>query len=123
MHVQRESEVVKTTSGGQVKNALARAAARSGAGLIEVQLPLSRLAGGPADVAAAFNEALTAGRGRVKLAVIDHISSFPPFTFPVQQLCSLCRAAGAKGAHARLVVGLRFKAVDDLPRCPALRCV
>ena len=81
-----------------MKNTLARAAARSGAGLIEVQLPLSRLAGGPADVAAAFNEALTAGRGRVKLAIIDHIGSFPPFTFPVQQLCSLCKAAGAKGA-------------------------
>ncbi len=82
----------------QVKNALARAAARSGAGLVEVQLPLSRLAGGPAEVAAAFDEALTAGRGRVKLAVIDHIGSFPPYTFPVQRLCSLCKAAGAKGA-------------------------
>ncbi|EIE25754.1 PLP-dependent transferase [Coccomyxa subellipsoidea C-169] len=87
-----------------VKNALARAAAKSGAGLVEVQLPLSRLAGGPAEVAAAFDEALTAGRGRVKLAVIDHIGSFPPYTFPVQRLCSLCKAAGTKvlldGAHA-----------------------
>ncbi|CAL8469935.1 g9477 [Coccomyxa elongata] len=98
-----------------VKNTLARAAARSGAGLIEVQLPLSRLAGGPANVAAAFNEALTAARGRVKLAVIDHIGSFPPFTFPVQQLCSLCKAVGAKvlvdGAHA---VGARSLDVPSL---------
>ncbi len=83
---------------GQVRNALARAAARSGAGLVEVLLPLSRLAGGIDEVAGAFEDALTAGKGRVKLAVLDHIGSFPPFTFPVQRLCALCRSAGAKGA-------------------------
>ena len=37
-------------------------------------------------------------RGRVKLAVIDHVASFPPVLFDVKALCSLCRGSGAKGA-------------------------
>ena len=37
-------------------------------------------------------------RGRVKLAVLDHVASFPPVLFDMKALCSLCRASGAKGA-------------------------
>ena len=69
-----------------------------GAGLMEVQLPLGLLGQGDAAVAAAFEAALAAGRGRVRLAVVDHIASFPPVTFPVRTICAVCRAAGARGA-------------------------
>ncbi len=41
-------------------------------------------------------------RGRVKLAVIDHVASFPPVLFDVKALCSLCRGSGAKGAALQL---------------------
>ena len=34
----------------------------------------------------------------MKLAVIDHVASFPPVLFDVKALCSLCRGSGAKGA-------------------------
>ena len=81
-----------------MKNTLARAAARSGAGLLEVQLPLGVLRGGDGAIVGAFKRALAAGKGRVRLAVIDHIASFPPITFPVAELCAACRAVGAKGA-------------------------
>ena len=62
-----------------------------------MQLPLSVLRGGPGAILGAFVRALAAGEGRVKLAVVDHIASFPPVTFPVADLCAACRAAGAKG--------------------------
>ncbi|CAK0779160.1 hypothetical protein CVIRNUC_004708 [Coccomyxa viridis] len=87
-----------------VRNALARAAGRAGAGLLQVQLPIEVLRRGPKAVHAAFREALSQHRGRVKLAVIDHVASFPPVLFDVKALCSLCRGSGAKvlvdGAHA-----------------------
>jgi hypothetical protein len=81
----------------QVKNALARAAAKAGAGLLEVLLPLLTLQQGPKAVQAAFQQALQAHPGRVKLAVIDHVASFPPVEFDVKRLCSLCKASGARG--------------------------
>lgn len=78
---------------------MARAAARSGASLLEVLLPLAVLQRGDAGVIDAFRQGLAAARGRVKLAVLDHIGSFPPVRFPVEELCRLCRAAGAKGIY------------------------
>jgi Fe-S cluster biogenesis protein NfuA len=97
-----EPEALQTTASGgtmmQVKNALARAAAKAGAGLIEVLLPLHTLQQGPKAIQAAFREALHQHSGRVKLAVIDHVASFPPVVFDVKGLCSLCKASGAKGA-------------------------
>jgi selenocysteine lyase/cysteine desulfurase len=63
-----------------------------------VQLPLGLLGRGDAAITGAFESALAAGKGRVKLAVVDHIASFPPVTFPVAAICAACRAAGARGA-------------------------
>jgi hypothetical protein len=56
-------------------------------------LILSVLQQGDAGVIGAFKHALTASKGRVKLAVLDHIGSFPPVVFAVEALCRLCRAA------------------------------
>lgn len=43
-------------------------------------------------------------RGRVKLAVIDHVASFPPVLFDVKGLSSLCKGTGAKGAAQDVLV-------------------
>ena len=43
-------------------------------------------------------------RGRVKLAVIDHVASFPPVLLDVEGLTSLCRGSGAKGAAQDLPI-------------------
>lgn len=86
-----------------VRSTLAEAAARSGAGVIEVQLPASVL-GDRAAMHRQFRRALQRGRGRVALAVLDHVASFPPVHFEVQELTQLCRKHGAKvlvdGSHA-----------------------
>ncbi len=84
----------------QVANALARTAERAGAGLLVVELDLDTLLAGGAAVAARFRAALAAApRGRVRLAVVDHIGSNPPVEFPLREIIPACRAAGAKGAH------------------------
>ena len=40
----------------------------------------------------------------MKLAVIDHVASFPPVLFDVKGLSSLCRGSGAKGAAQDLLI-------------------
>ena len=59
------------------------------------------------------NASASAGGGRIRLAVIDHIISLAPVHLPVAALCALCRRYGAAslvdGAHAVGAVAL------DLP--------
>ena len=82
----------------QVANALARTAERACAGLVVVDLDLDTLLAGDAAITARFRAALAAvPRGRVRLAVVDHISSNPPVEFPLPAIVAACRAAGAKG--------------------------
>lgn len=80
-------------------NALARTAERAGAGLVIVDLDLDTLLAGAEAIVARFRAALQgAPCGRVRLAVVDHIGSNPPFEFPLPALIAACRDAGAKGA-------------------------
>ncbi len=44
-------------------------------------------------IAVAFKATL----GLLKLAVVDHIASFPPATFPVAAICAACRASRRQG--------------------------
>lgn len=84
----------------QVANALARTAERAGAGLVVVDLDLDTLVTGAEAIVARFRAALRgAPRGRVRLAVIDHIGSNPPIEFPLPAIIQACRSAGAKGAR------------------------
>ncbi|KAK9843769.1 hypothetical protein WJX81_005645 [Elliptochloris bilobata] len=99
-----------------VANALARTAERAGAGLIVVELDLYTLLAGDGAIAARFRAALAAvPRGRVRLAVVDHIGSNPPIEFPLPAIIAACRAAGAKvlvdGAHALGAVPLDVPAL------------
>jgi hypothetical protein len=88
--------------------------------VLEVRLTLEGLAG---DVCGHVTRALAAtlqhiaprgkseaaggggGHGRLRLAVLDHVVSFPPVVLPVARLVAQCRVAGAAavlvdGAHA-----------------------
>ena len=85
-----------------MKNAVARTTARHGAGMLEVQLPLATLQRGSAGILGAWRAALEAtlrpeGGSRVKLAIIDHIASFPPVHMPVQEMAAACKALGVAG--------------------------
>ena len=62
------------------------------------------MAAGDDAIVGVFSEALAAFSGRVRLAVIDHVASFPPVVMPVEALASAAARAGAlvlvDGAHA-----------------------
>ncbi len=90
----------------QIRHTCARFAGRACADLIEVQLPPA-VARDEAAILRAFEETIRAAGRRIRLAVIDHVSSFPPVLFPVQQICALCRQHGIKGrgpCNAELLV-------------------
>lgn len=79
---------------------MARTAERAGAGLVIVDMDLDTLLAGDGAITARFRAALAAvPRGRVRLAVVDHIGSNPPVEFPLLAIIAECHAAGAKGAR------------------------
>jgi hypothetical protein len=92
----------------QVRSTLARAAARAGAALLEVVLPWDGV-GSDNVILSAFASALAehhdgSSRGgrrrRVRLAVLDHVISFPPVVMPVAKLCAMLGCVGlAVGRH------------------------
>ncbi|KAL4444111.1 hypothetical protein ABPG75_011848 [Micractinium tetrahymenae] len=106
--------LLASTTYPAVRSAAARVAAQRGAALLEVEL-LSALAGPPEVVLGRFEAALQAGRGRVKLAILDHIISLAPAHLPVAPLAALCRRHGAAvlvdGAHAVGAVPLDIPAL------------
>ncbi|HXZ01607.1 MAG TPA: aminotransferase class V-fold PLP-dependent enzyme [Stellaceae bacterium] len=84
---------------GAVLKAARYVAERSGARLVEVEIPL------PVADAAAILAAVSSRLGpRTRLAVFDHIASHSALVLPVAELVRLARAAGARvlvdGAHA-----------------------
>ncbi|KAG8051974.1 hypothetical protein GUJ93_ZPchr0001g32160 [Zizania palustris] len=79
-----------------VKNSIHAYVARAGATVVEVPLPFP-LASADAIVAefrAALAVAKDGGRRRVRLAVIDHITSMPTVLIPVKELVAICREEG-----------------------------
>ncbi|GIL58989.1 hypothetical protein Vafri_13974 [Volvox africanus] len=88
-----------------VKSTLARVAAAAGASILEVQLGLEELLRPEltVDAVKAALDAVGGGR-RVRLAVLDHVISFPPVVLPVSELVTVCKQVGARvlvdGAHA-----------------------
>ncbi|GAB4814813.1 hypothetical protein N2152v2_001859 [Parachlorella kessleri] len=85
-----------------VRNAAARLAAEAGAGLVEVRI-LDVLEDRHRLVQR-FEAGLAAGKGRIRLCIIDHIISALPVHLPVYELCALCKRyavpALVDGAHA-----------------------
>ncbi|KAL5228205.1 hypothetical protein ABZP36_016470 [Zizania latifolia] len=80
---------------GAVKKSIHAYVARAGATVVEVPLPFP-VASADA-IIAEFRAALAvakAGGRKVRLAVIDHITSMPSVVIPVKELVSICREEG-----------------------------
>ncbi|KAJ9521145.1 hypothetical protein QJQ45_022843 [Haematococcus lacustris] len=104
--------LVMNTTYPAVRSAAARIAARSGARLLLVNLTAADLSPDPRTVIATMRRAVAAvAPGRLALAILDHVISFPPVILPVKELVEVCRQMGARvlldGAHA-------FGSVPDL---------
>ena len=80
---------------GAVKKSIQAYVARAGATVVEVHLPFP--VASPGAIIAEFHAALAlakAGGRRVRLAVIDHITSMPSVVVPVKELVAICRQEG-----------------------------
>ena len=66
--------------------------------MIEVLLDLATLQAGSAAVCECFRRVLAQWGSRIKLAVIDHVTSNPTVHLPVAQIAALCRASDIKGS-------------------------
>lgn len=91
---------------GSVKKSVQAYVARAGGKVIEVQLPFPLLSN--EEIITEFDKALKMGKingGKIRLAVIDHITSMPSVVIPVKELVEMCRNEGVDiifvdGAHA-----------------------
>ncbi|KAK9735687.1 hypothetical protein RND81_04G220100 [Saponaria officinalis] len=91
---------------GAVKKSVHAYVSRAGGHVIEVKLPFPVYDEG--DIIAEFRNALNVAkleRRKVRLAVIDHITSMPCVVLPVKELVRICREEGVDqvfidGAHA-----------------------
>ncbi|CAN6467043.1 unnamed protein product [Victoria cruziana] len=80
---------------GAVKKSIHAYCARAGATVVEVQMPFP--VSSDEEIICEFRKALEKGKlgGRkVRLAVIDHITSMPTVVIPVKQLTRICREEG-----------------------------
>ncbi|EMS59460.1 Isopenicillin N epimerase [Triticum urartu] len=80
---------------GAVKKSIQAYVARAGATVVEVPLPFPVTS--PDAIIAEFHAALAvakAGGRKVRLAVIDHITSMPSVLIPVKELVAICRQEG-----------------------------
>jgi isopenicillin-N epimerase len=104
-------EILTTTHAyGAVRQAIRYVAARTGARLVEADVPFP--VADDTEIEAAVTARFTS---RTRLLVIDHISSPTALIFPVERLCAAARARGIKvlidGAHAPGQIALDIPAV------------
>ncbi|XP_042469054.1 putative L-cysteine desulfhydrase 1 [Zingiber officinale] len=91
---------------GAVKRSIKAYVGRAGGHVVEVALPFPLSS--PDEVVAEFRRALELCRAdgrRVRLAVIDHVTSMPSVVIPVKELTRICREEGVDqvfvdGAHS-----------------------
>ncbi|KAL0422143.1 UNVERIFIED_CONTAM: putative L-cysteine desulfhydrase, chloroplastic [Sesamum latifolium] len=91
---------------GAVKNSVQAYISRAGGHVIEVHLPFPVKSS--SEIVCEFQKALQMGKAngrKIRLAVIDHITSMPSVIIPVKELVSMCRDEGVDrifidGAHA-----------------------
>ncbi|XP_020209362.1 probable L-cysteine desulfhydrase, chloroplastic [Cajanus cajan] len=80
---------------GAVKKAIEAYVARAGGSVIEVPLPFPVTSEN--DVVREFRKAVEIGKSRgnrIRLAVIDHVTSMPSVVIPVKELVTICREEG-----------------------------
>lgn len=90
----------------QIRNAASRFAARAGAGIVEVILDLETLLQGQQAIAARVESTVGQYASRIKLAILDHITSSPTVHMPVKDIAAVCQRHGING-----------KLLNDLPLC------
>lgn len=91
---------------GAVKKAIQAYAVRAGARVIEVHLPFPLSS--KEEIIVKFRKALQQGKaqsGKVRLAVLDHVTSMPSIVLPIKELIRICREEGVDqvfvdGAHS-----------------------
>ncbi|KAM3358998.1 putative L-cysteine desulfhydrase, chloroplastic [Capsicum galapagoense] len=91
---------------GSVKSSVHAYFARAGGRVIEVHLPFPLCSN--EEIVSEFDQALKRAKmngGKIRLAVIDHITSMPSVVIPVKELVQMCRNDGVDvifvdGAHA-----------------------
>ncbi|XP_051147418.1 probable L-cysteine desulfhydrase, chloroplastic [Andrographis paniculata] len=91
---------------GAVKKSVQAYVSRAGGHIIEVHLPFPLTSN--SEVISEFRKALELGKSngrKIRLAVIDHITSMPCVVIPVKELVTMCRDEGVDrifvdGAHA-----------------------
>lgn len=102
--------LVTSLAYGAITKAVRYVAARSGATVVEAEIPLPL-----PDTAAAVAAVSTRLGPRTRLAVFDHVASASALVLPVAELTRLTQAAGARvlidGAHAPGQVSLDVSAI------------
>lgn len=91
---------------GAVRKAIQAYAGRAGARIIEVELPFPVRSN--EEIIENFRASVDRGKrdgGKIRLAVIDHVSSMPSVLLPLKELIGICRDEGVDqvfvdGAHA-----------------------
>ena len=81
----------------QVVNAAARFAAHAGAGILSVVLDLETLLAGKDAILQRFKGVVHQYSSRIRLAIIDHVTSNPTCHMPLEQLAAMFRANGIRG--------------------------
>ncbi|KAJ4828281.1 putative L-cysteine desulfhydrase, chloroplastic [Turnera subulata] len=99
---------------GAVKKSVHAYIARAGARVVEVALPFP--VHSPADIVAEFRRALDLARDggarKVRLAVIDHVTSMPAVVIPVKELVKICREEGVDQVFVDAAHGIGCVDVD-----------
>ena len=93
-----------------IRNAAEYVASRSGAKLVEAAIPFPLR--NKDDVIGAIKTRLNS---RIRLAILDHVTSPTAIVFPIDELTALCHAAGARvlidGAHAPGMLSLDIPSI------------
>lgn len=98
---------------GAVKKSVEAYVTRAGGYVIEVQLPFP--VASDSEIISEFRKALERGKSngrKVRLAVIDHITSMPSVVIPVKELVKICREEGVDQVFVDAAHGIGCVDVD-----------
>ncbi|KAF2307346.1 hypothetical protein GH714_026517 [Hevea brasiliensis] len=98
---------------GSVKKSVEAYVTRAGGRVIEVQLPFPVKS--KEEIIAKFREALEKGKEngkKVRLAVIDHVTSMPSVVIPIKELVKICREEGVNHVFVDAAHGIGCVDVD-----------
>uniref|UniRef100_A0A1J3GHK6 Putative L-cysteine desulfhydrase 1 n=1 Tax=Noccaea caerulescens TaxID=107243 RepID=A0A1J3GHK6_NOCCA len=98
---------------GSVKKSVEAYVTRSGGQVIEVQLPFPVISAD--EIVTRFRNGLASGKAngrRVRLALIDHVTSMPSVVIPIKELVKICREEGVDQVFVDAAHGIGCVDVD-----------